>query len=420
MIDKARIRVSSGKGGNGSVSFRREKFVPKGGPDGGEGGEGGSVYIRGDASLNTLIDFRYRSIYKAGDGGHGRGQNKTGAHGADLTIRVPIGTVVSVLEEGIERPALDVLDEERVLLVRGGKGGRGNIRFATSVNQTPMLAEAGEDGQEFELTLELKLLADVGIVGMPNAGKSTLIGVCSAAKPKIADYPFTTLEPVLGVAEYKGMRFLLMEVPGLIEGAHTGTGLGHDFLRHAERTRLLWHLVDGSAPDVEGRVDVINQELQHFGSELAEKPQILVVNKMDTAEAQESLESVKRVVESLGVRAFYISAAGRQGLEPLLAHTAEALASMPRALAGETALRGELPLRRPPKGAAEVHKEAGTFVVDSPRAIRLAAMANMRDRWARLQLWKEMEKMGVVEALERAGVKEGDTVRVGLIEMEWQ
>jgi GTP-binding protein len=221
---------------------------------------------------------------------------------------------------------------------------------------------------------------------MPNAGKSTLISACSGARPKIADYPFTTLEPVLGVAEHKGRTFLLMEVPGLIEGAHLGTGLGHEFLRHAERTRLLWHLVDASEPDVEGRIEVINQELRQFGT----------------------------------IKAFYISAAGRQGLEPLLSYTADMLSAMPRDLPGGSEGRSELPLRKEPKGASEVHKEEDAYVVDSPRAIRLAVMANITDRWARLQLWKELEKMGVVEALERAGVKEGDTVKVGPVEMEWQ
>ena len=241
MIDIVKLRIIAGRGGNGCISFRRERFLPKGGPNGGDGGNGGSVHICGDDSLNTLLHLSYKSVLKAVSGRHGGGNNKRGANGEDLVVRVPLGTTIWKMEAASERVFVgDVLDETPIQICKGGSGGKGNSRFTTSVNQEPLLAEAGEEGEGTNLLLELKLLADVGIIGMPNAGKSTLLSVCSRAKPKVADYAFTTIDPVLGMVEDRRNTFLLVEIPGLLEGAHQGKGLGHEFLRHAERTRLFW------------------------------------------------------------------------------------------------------------------------------------------------------------------------------------
>ena len=421
MIDIVKITVSAGRGGNGCVSFRRERFIPKGGPDGGDGGDGGSVYISGDDSLNTLLHLSYYSILKAGSGKHGGGNRKQGARGEDLGIRVPLGTTIWQGQDPAERVFVgDVLDDTPLLICKGGRGGKGNSRFANAVNQTPLLAEAGEPGAEATLILELKLLADVGIIGMPNAGKSTLLSACSAAKPKVADYPFTTIDPVLGMVEYQHERFLLVEVPGLIEGAHQGVGLGHTFLRHAERTRLLWHLVDGTSYDILDRVVSINEELRRFSPELTEKPQVLVINKMDVTEAKEIVEGLSEELKALNMPVFYVSAATREGLQPLIGKTLGLLETFPRQrpeVAQDSVPRIVLPLK---ERKPEVWKEGETYIVDSPRVNKLVAMANLRDSRVRLQLWRELQRMGIAGALERQGVKVGDTVRLGKIEMEWE
>jgi GTP-binding protein len=283
-IDEAKIKAKAGDGGSGCVSFRREKYIPKGGPDGGDGGKGGDVYFEAADDLNTLIDFMGRPVWKAQNGGHGMGANRHGADGKDLIIPVPVGTLIYDTDYDI---LLKDLDEAgmRVKICRGGKGGRGNKFYASPTNQTPRMAQKGQPGQERNLRLELKLIADAGIVGKPNAGKSTLISRCSAARPKIADYPFTTLEPVLGIVELSDeRRFVMADIPGLIEGAHKGAGLGHDFLRHIERTRIIVHILDimpddGSVPAQNYRA--IREELAQYSSELAAKPEIIVANKMD-------------------------------------------------------------------------------------------------------------------------------------------
>ena len=392
-----------------------------GGPDGGSGGDGGSVYIAGDDSLNTLLHLSYYSILRAGPGKHGGGNKKQGARGEDLEIRVPLGTTIWQVKDSSGRGVVgDVLDNTPLLVCKGGKGGRGNSRFTTAVNQTPLLAEAGEAGAEATLVLELKLLADVGIIGMPNSGKSTLLAACSAAKPKVADYPFTTIDPVLGMVEYQHSRFLLVEVPGLIEGAHHGVGLGHTFLRHAERTRLLWHLVDGTSHDIMDRVASIDEELRRFSPELANKPQVLVINKMDVTEAKGIVAGLSEELKALDMPVFYVSAATRQGVQPLIGKTLGLLEDLPRQrpeVTQDSVPRIVLPLK---ERKPEVWKEGQTYIVDSPRVNKLVAMANLRDSRVRLQLWRELERMGVAGALERRGVKAGDTVRLGKIEMEWE
>ena len=333
-------------------------------------------------------------------------------------VQVPLGTLVWRLEPSGERVAVaDVLDETPALLAHGGSGGRGNLRFANAINQTPLLAEAGDFGEEAQLLCELKLLADVGIIGQPNAGKSTLISTCSAAKPKVASYPFTTLSPVLGMVGRRHEEFLLVEIPGLIEGAHKGVGLGHDFLRHVARTRLLWHLVDGVSGDVSEQWNMINTELGMFSYELLEKPQVLVVNKSD-AMTKERRREVEGTLAELGAPYFIVSAMTGEGVEPLIKHTMSLIKEMPKPV--EVQAAAPVLLRPAPRYARpEVWMENGEYVVDSPQAMRLLAMANMKDKRVVLQLWREFKRIGVAKALERAGVEVGDTVRIGNMEMEW-
>jgi GTP-binding protein len=335
-VDEARITVIGGDGGNGCMSFRREKFVPKGGPDGGDGGRGGSVVLVADPDADTLLQFRFRHTFRAERGRHGQGSNKTGRSAEDLEIRVPVGTLV-LDETGEERFADLARPGERFVAAEGGRGGRGNARFSSSTNRAPTRHETGHPGEERSYRLELKLLADVGLVGFPNAGKSTLISRVSAARPKIADYPFTTLAPSLGVVDRGDFRsFVMADIPGLIEGAHRGTGLGHRFLRHVERCRLLLHLVDPVSirENPVHDVRVINRELRRYRSELGRKPQILVVTKADVVTDPSVYEPLRSYGEKAGVRVLVISSVRGDGLEELVRVTGEAL---DRIEAGEAA-----------------------------------------------------------------------------------
>ncbi len=317
-IDKVKIKVKAGNGGNGCVAFRREKFVPKGGPSGGDGGKGGDVVLMADEGMNTLLDFRYKSYFKAEDGKHGQGDKKAGRKGRDLIIKVPVGTVVRDALTG--KTIADLIKHgEKVIVARGGKGGRGNAAFATPTRQAPDFAEPGQKGEEKEIELELKLIADVGIIGLPNAGKSTLISVISSAKPKVANYPFTTLTPVLGVVRVGDRTFVAADIPGLIEGAHEGKGLGHEFLRHIERTKLLLHLIDASEPylDPLEAFKKINRELRLYSEKLSEKPQIVVLSKIDAADRKQ-LEKAERKLKALNLPVFKISAVTGEGVKDLL------------------------------------------------------------------------------------------------------
>ena len=328
-VDEVDIHVAAGHGGRGALSFRREKFVPRGGPNGGDGGPGGSVFLLADANLNTLLNYRFQKTFEAGRGGHGEGSNRTGRHGEDIELQVPIGTVV------YERRGDDLVlvadlteDSQRILIAKGGLGGRGNAAFATSTNRAPRKTQPGLPGEEKDLRLHLKLLADVGLVGFPNAGKSTMIARISAARPKIADYPFTTLEPNLGVVSLSGDRtFVAADVPGLIEGAHTGSGLGHRFLSHLERTKVLVHLIDVSS--VSGRdpvedFDIISRELELFpgrdatGERLADKPMIAAANKIDALDDPDRLTRLQQHVQRLGLPLYPVSAATGEGIDRLL------------------------------------------------------------------------------------------------------
>jgi GTP-binding protein len=320
-IDQAKIRVISGKGGNGCLSFRREPYVPKGGPDGGDGGKGGDVFIEADDSLNTLLDCRYQQQYKAKKGTHGSGNNRHGRNGLDLTIKVPVGT--EIFDEATETLMAD-LDRSgaRILVANGGRGGRGNSRFATSRNRAPRRFEGGQEGQDRWLILELKLIADVGLVGLPNSGKSTLISSVSNARPKIADYPFTTKVPALGLVKTSdGTDFVMADIPGLIEGAHTGAGMGDQFLRHIERTKILLHLIDPAphlTPSAEERFDVIMNELASYSGDLIQRPMLGVITKMDLPENRVAASELRSLIEKKGLAVYEISAVTGEGLTELL------------------------------------------------------------------------------------------------------
>ena len=422
MIDRAEITVRGGNGGNGALSFRREKYVPRGGPDGGDGGQGGSVLLQASDGVSTLRDLRYRRLYQAEHGGNGARQQRHGRSGPDLIITVPVGTQIRKRAVAGEGELIADLDHAgaTVIAAHGGLGGRGNARFATSTNQAPHIAERGQHGEEAELLLDLKLISDVGLTGLPNAGKSTLIAAVSAARPKIAAYPFTTLEPVLGVVERGYESFVLADIPGLIEGAHSGAGLGIEFLRHVERTRLLVHLVDGSAVDPMADMDAVNRELALFSSELGQKPQIVAINKIDLPEAAERVPALRRALAQRGIEALAISGATGAGTDALLGRIAQALDEARRERELVAPVPGELVLRPQPRRQMHVSRENGVFVVEGSR--RLEAMAEMLDlsdeeAWQAFE--RRLQRLGGMAVLRRAGVQPGDRVRFGGTEVTW-
>jgi GTP-binding protein len=416
LFDEAKIYVKAGDGGNGSVAFRREKYVPRGGPAGGNGGDGGDGVLEVDPQLNTLIQFQNQVHFKAGRGEHGRGKNQTGARGGDVVIPVPPGTVVRDAETG---ELLADLTEagQRAVVARGGRGGRGNASFTSSTRQAPRLAERGEPGEERWLHLELKLLADVGLIGMPNAGKSTLLAAVSAARPKIADYPFTTRQPNLGVVSVAGeYDFVLADLPGLIEGAHAGAGLGHRFLRHVERTRLLVHLLDGASDDPLQHLDQINQELRLFNPALAERPQIIVLNKVDLPEAREHWPQVRSVAKELGRPAHAISAVTGEGVRELITCVGQMLSELPR----PGPVPREIPVFRfdeTPEFTIEKENEAWRVRGKRVELLVNRTMWEYHDAVQRVQ--RALQAMGLIDALREAGVQPGDTVRIGDMELEW-
>jgi GTP-binding protein len=420
MIDVVKIRVTGGKGGNGCVSFRREKFITKGGPDGGNGGNGGNVVLEGDASINTLIHLRYKSTTIAKSGEHGGSKEKQGARGKDETIKVPIGTLIWLISKNGTRELIgDVLDSKRIIITKGGSGGKGNKKFASSTSQAPRISEAGADGEKATLELELKILADVGLIGMPNAGKSTLISTCSAASPKIANYPFTTLDPVLGTVERKYKSFLAVEIPGLIKGAHKGAGLGLSFLRHAERTRVIWHLVDGSEPNIEERFEQVNNELKGFGMSVYDKPQVLVITKIDIEKKGQELTKLKREFESSGVQVKLVSSKTGEGVEDLIETTMGAIDAINKKQSRECKNTTIITNKRILEPPAQVLKQADGYLINDPRAKRLFLGADLKDYRVRLQLWGQLKKMGIIKTLEKMGVESGDTIQVGDTTMEW-
>ena len=435
MIDNAQIVVSSGDGGHGAISGRKEKFVPKGGPDGGDGGDGGSVIIIADRNLNTLGRFRHRSRFSAENGAPGLGALKHGRRGKDVIVTVPVGTQIHG-RDGSLVADMDV-DGSRCVVARGGEGGRGNASFATSVNQFPLLAEAGAAGSELELRLELKLLADIGLVGLPNAGKSSLLRAVSNARPRVASYPFTTLEPMLGVAEHRGTDLVLADIPGLIEGASSGVGLGLEFLRHIERARVLIHVVDAAAQDPVRDAAQVVLEMEQYGAGLVAKPRVVALNKMDIPEAASREPVLQEAFARTGLQAASVSAAAGTGLTEMLdaavsawsvgsrrsdrrAPLAERLAGR-RGPAAAPAKPEEIPVLHPEPvdRRPQVSIEAGVFVIDSPRAARIAAMVDPHSVPARHQFYAHLRRLGVVGRLEELGVSTGDTVRIGETEWEW-
>jgi GTP-binding protein len=429
--DHTKIYVKAGAGGNGSIHFRREKFTPYGGPDGGDGGRGGSVYIEANSNLNTLIDYRYHQHFKATPGGAGARQKMHGAKGEDIVLKVPRGTIIR--DADTHELIADLVDEgQRVMVARGGRGGLGNVHFATATHQAPREAQNGEPGEERWLSLELRLIADVGLVGYPNAGKSTLLSVVTAAEPKIADYPFTTLSPNLGVVAVgqpgsgDEFSFVLADIPGLIEGAAQGVGLGHEFLRHVQRTRLLIHMLDGASFERDPWQDfeAINRELREYDEHLATRPQIIALNKIDLPEAQERWPALKAQVEAAGYPAFAISAVTHQGVDELIQFTARRLEEIQREEAEQAAaqsipdMEGTV-LRPQPEDAFTVTKEQGVYVVRGKRVERAVSMTNQESEESMDRLQVTLAKMGVTRALEDAGVKVGDRVRFGKVELYW-
>jgi GTPase len=420
MIDRVELAVKGGEGGNGAVSFRREKFVPRGGPDGGDGGDGGSVVLVADLSVRTLAELGRRRQYRAERGQHGQGAKKHGRNGEDLVLKVPPGTQVTRLSEDGETPLGDLLEPGlRLVAARGGIGGWGNARFATSVHQAPRIAQRGQRGEEVRLRLDLKLLADVGVVGLPNAGKSTLLTQISAARPKIDSYAFTTLEPSLGVVDVGWDRFVVADIPGLIEGAHTGAGLGLDFLRHIERTRLAIHLLDGSSDDPWRDMDVVNAELREYAEALAARPQIVVVNKIDIPPVRDTIAELTEQAAARDIEPHFISAATGEGVQDLMLVVGARLKDLREEAPAPTA-EEPLPILRPQEKGIRVTRENGAFRVNGDRPVAFAEMMPLDSDEGRAELWRRFTRWGVVGALRRAGARTGDTVLLGDVELEME
>jgi GTP-binding protein len=418
MIDQVKIYVRSGDGGNGVVAFRREKYIPHGGPYGGDGGRGGNIVLRVNAKLNTLSPFKHKVHFTAKAGNNGASARKTGHSADDVVLEVPPGTVVRDAETG-ELIADLVQAGEEVIVAQGGRGGRGNQHFAHASNQAPRIAEKGEPGVEHWLVLELKMIADVGIVGVPNAGKSTLLSVMSNARPKIADYPFTTLEPNLGMVMYDDRDLVVADIPGLVEGAHMGVGLGHSFLRHVQRTRLLVHLLNGANDDPIADFNQINQELALYDEKLADRPQIVVFNKMDIPDVRERWTEIEAELKRLGVeRPLAISAATQENVSRLIGRMFTEMDALPEP-EPETE---EMPLYTLPEADVIFNVEPmgeGQYRVVGKRIERAAAMTYWDYDEAVMRFQRLLDTLGVTAALRDAGVQEGDTVHIGAHELEW-
>lgn len=415
-IDQVEIYVRSGKGGDGSMHFRREKFVPRGGPDGGDGGKGGDVIFEVLPTLNTLSAFRHNARFLAETGGNGSRQNMTGKSGQDLMISVPPGTLIYDRDTGELLGDL-VEPGQRLTVAKGGRGGRGNSHFVSSVHQAPRVAERGAPGEELNLRLELKLIADIGIVGVPNAGKSTFLSAVTNARPKIAPYPFTTLEPNLGVAELdEETTLVLADIPGLLEGAHLGIGLGHDFLRHIQRTRVLIHLLDGLAEDPLLDFAQINSELALFDAHLAEKPQVVALNKIDLPDVQQRWPEIKAALKQRGYQAFAISAVAGTEVRQVLYKAAQLLHEAPPVEVVEA-----IPVYRLDEDPNEfrIDREQDGWRISGIAIERAASMTYWGEMQSIRRFQRILERIGVDQALREAGVQPGDTVYIGEYELEW-
>lgn len=421
-IDKARIFVKAGNGGNGAVGFRKEKYVPAGGPDGGDGGQGASIIFEVDLGLRTLMDFKYQRKYSAEPGGDGSKSRRAGKNGDDLILKVPAGTIIR--DEATGLILADLKEEgDRASIVRGGRGGKGNQHFANAVRQAPSFAKSGTEGQERWVTLELKMIADVGLLGFPNVGKSTFLSVVTKAKPKIANYHFTTLTPNLGVVETKfGESFVLADIPGLIEGAAEGVGLGHDFLRHVERTKVLIHIVDITG--LEGRnaledFDKINDELKMYNEKLATRPQVVVANKIDILEDESIFEEFKNELEGRGYKVFKMSAATRQGVDDVIAYVTPLLKEVEdiELVTEEEMYKPELDVQEDEALTIEIQDEV--YVVTGKMLRRIMYSVNFDDMESLQYFQKVMESQGVFDRLREMGIEDGDTVRIYELEFEF-
>ena len=420
--DYVKIIAKAGNGGNGAISFRREKYVAAGGPDGGDGGKGGDIYFEVDPDSNTLIDFRYNKKFKAENGKNGEGAHKFGKSGEDLYIKVPIGTIVR--DAKTNRVLADLSHEgQKELILAGGRGGKGNSHFATSTRQAPRFAQDGEKGEEKELILELKLLADVGLIGFPNVGKSTFLSMTTSATPKIADYHFTTLEPNLGVVKTEyGDSFVIADIPGIIEGASEGTGLGLQFLRHIERTRLLLHVIDVSGS--EGRTPVqdfntIDEELKKYSEKLSQRKQIIVANKVDILQDESLYKELEKTAKEHNMEIFKISAATGEGIPELLKHVSDVLKTLPKEDLIETENEKVYTLDNKDDGYT-IEKEDGKFVIKGEAVERIMRRVNIEDNESLYYFQKSLDNLGVNEKLKKMGIQEGDIVKIDDYELEWE
>jgi len=421
-VDVARIYVKAGDGGDGAVSFRREKYIPAGGPDGGDGGDGGDIVFVASEDLHTLMDFRYKKKFVAGNGENGRGNKMFGKRGEDLIIKVPPGTVIRDEDTGLVLADLREPGQRKVI-ARGGRGGKGNVHFATPTRQAPKFARQGQKGQERKLVLELKSIADVGLVGFPNVGKSTILSILSSARPKIADYHFTTLKPNLGVVRVRNEKsFIMADIPGIIEGAHKGVGLGLEFLRHIERTRLLIHVLDISGSEGRDPVEdfnLINTELKSYSEKLAARPQIIAANKMDVTGAEENLKRVRDALEPAGYKVFPVSAAQARGFEPLLDEVIRMLSELPEPEPIEEEADPDFLADRIAGEPFNITRDEDEFVVSGPAVDKLLGMVNLDD-YESLQYFQRMlRRLGIIDALRDAGIRDGDSVRLNDFSFEF-
>lgn len=419
-VDRAKIKIKSGKGGNGSVSFRREPFVPEGGPDGGDGGKGGDVIFVADNQIKTLLDFRYKKAYEAENGEDGKKKKQFGKNGKDCVIRVPIGTMIIDEASGLVMRDL-IHNEDQFIAARGGRGGKGNVHFKSSVRQAPNFAEAGGFAKERQVLLELKLIADVGLVGFPNVGKSTLLSVVTSANPKIGNYHFTTLYPNLGVVSYYDQSFVLADIPGLIEGAHLGAGLGLDFLKHIERTRVLIHVVDVSGSEGRNPIedfDTINRELASYGTKVMKKPQIVAASKMDLTH-EDQYNEFRAYVEQKGFPVFPISAPLHQGVVELMNHTFKILSELP--IEEETIEFYDPSKEEDEKEYRNIqcYKDGSTYVIDGKQLEKIFHSTNFNDMGSLRYLYRYVEEKGAIEQLKVLGLKDKDTIRIIDYEFEY-
>ncbi len=419
-IDTSKIFIQAGKGGDGAVTFHREKYVAAGGPDGGDGGNGGNIVAIACKDISTLLDFRYKKKYAAEAGGNGRDGRRSGKNGEDLYIKVPCGTIIRDTESG--KVICDLKEDgEKFIIAKGGSGGWGNSHFATATRQTPKFAKSGLPGDEREITLELKLIADVGLLGFPNVGKSTFLSIVSEAKPKIANYHFTTLIPNLGVVRVgEGNSFVMADIPGIIEGAHQGVGLGHAFLRHVERTRILLHFVDVSG--CEGRdpiedVHIINEELVKYSEKLAEKPQVIVANKMDIPSFDDNFEKFKAQMEDEGYTVFAISAATHRGIDDVINYTSRMLAELPRDEEDDYDYLDLDEVRN--NDSIEITVEDGIYIVEGMYVRKIVGSTNFDDYESLQYFQRVLRKSGIIDMLEEKGIKEGDTVHMYGVEFDY-